>query len=136
MHPEIPKNYSGEDVHEDFTKKLAMIWDNVMPETFPNILKFDTESAIWVEHKKVMGPYHLWEEKMYVVVDLLLSPKPFYDQGWDGKTIITQDHFNQVYTKDFFSELRSRMRELAKYVGIRLDNFGLMDKFKINLQID
>ena len=136
MHPEIPKNYTGEDVHEDFTKSLSKIWDNVIPESFPEILKFETESAIWVEHKKLLGPYSLWEEKMYVVVDLLLSSKPFYDHGWDGKRTITQKDFNEVYNNDFFNKLRERMYELAKYVGVRVNNFTLLDKFKINVQID
>lgn len=128
---ELPTNYSGEDIHTDYTDKLKKVWDNVIPKTFPNILEFDTKSAIWVEHKKTMGPYHIWEETMFAKVSLILSDKPFYKNGWDGKTTLTQEDFNKVYTKEFFMSLRERMYQLSKYLGLNLNNFNLRDNFSI-----
>lgn len=112
------------------------MWDNVIPESFPNILKFDTISSTWVEHKKTMGPYHIWEDKLYTQIDLVLSSKPFYDNGWDGETKLTQEDFNQVYNSDFFEEVRSRMRELAKYVGLKVSNFDAIINFSISIDTD
>ena len=128
---ELPVNYSGEDIHVDYTDKLKKVWDNVIPKTFANVLEFDTKSAIWVEHKKTIGPYHIWEDKMYAKINLVLSDKPFYENGWDGEATLTQEDFNKVYTKEFFLNLRDRMYQLSKYLGLKLDNFTLIDNFSI-----
>lgn len=125
----LPDNYTGEDKEKDYTKFVKKIWDSVIPENFPNVLDFDTQFAKWIEHKQIMGPYHMWEDKLYVEVKILLSPQPFYETGWDGKSKPTQDDFNKAYPAEFFSKIREDMRELAKFVGINVSNLDLKDLF-------
>lgn len=125
----LPENYTGEDKVEDYTKLVKKIWDNVIPQNYPNVLKFDTEFAKWIEHKRTMGPYHMWENKLYVQVKLLLSPQPFIDNGWDGKSTPTQEDFIKAYPNEFFTEIRNEMRELAKFVGLNVSNLDMEDSF-------
>lgn len=133
---ELPKNYTGEDKEVDYTKVLKKIWDLVIPENFPDVLKFDTVFAKWIEHKQTMGPYHLWDEKLYTKIEIELSPKRFYDNGWDGKSKPTQVDFSIAYPPSFFSEIRNNMRELAKFVGVNLSNFELVDSFVPTVNFD
>lgn len=125
----LPDNYTGEDREVDYTKYAKKIWDVVIPENFPYVLVFDTVVAKRIEHKQIMGPYHMWEDKLYVQVKLLLSPQPFYETGWDGESKPTQDDFNKAYPAEFFSKIREEMRELARFVGINVSNLDMVDSF-------
>jgi len=133
---ELPQNYSGEDIEKDYTKVLKKIWDLVIPENFPDVLKFDTEFAKWIEHKKYVGPYHMWDEKLYTQIKMDLNPKRFYETGWDGNTPATQEDFNKAYPPEFFSKIRETMRELAKYVGVNVSNLDIKDNFIPTVNFD
>ena len=113
------KNYiwDDDDIVIDRTDSVKKIWDSVM-STFPNIINFDTKGVKEIKHVKRMGPYHMDEHDIKYDVSVFLDRKPLIDIGWNGKDEISGEMIKKAYGNDYFDDMRQRMHELLKYVGI------------------
>lgn len=131
MNPQKQYVWTDEDTVVDYTKPLKKLWDKLIPSSFPEITSFTTEGAKWVEHKKVLGPYHAWEEDLKFLVEIVLNQDPLIKLGWNGKDTISKELFNKAYGENFFYNVRQRMVEVAKHVGLNLSQFDLEGDFKV-----
>jgi len=121
---ELPKDYSGEDSTTDYTDKLKKIWDNRIPKVVPIVISFDTIKAIFNEHKKTMGPYHMWEEKLFFRIKATLPIQPLKDNGFVEGEKITSELFKKSFG-DIDLQIREKMIGLARYIGLNISQFDL-----------
>lgn len=121
---ELPKDYSGEDITTDYTDALKKIWDSKIPKSSKSIISFDTIKAIFNEHKKYTGPYHLWEDKLFFRANAKLPIGPLKKIGFSENTEITVETFKNAYG-DIDQEIREKMIILSRYVGLNLSQFDL-----------
>lgn len=121
---ELPQNYSGEDSTTDYTDSLKKIWDSRIPKKNSKVLSFDTIKAIYNEHKKMMGPYHMWEDKLFFRCNATLPLEPLKNAGFQGGESITIELFKKAFG-DIDSELRYEMIGLARFVGLNISQFDL-----------
>lgn len=116
--------WSEDDKVVDVTKKVKKLWDEIIPEIFNYVLKFDTEGVKWVDHTERLGPYQLTRKKLKFSVNATISIKPLMDTGWteeDGQ--ITLEKFKEAYGEDYDYNLRSLMREILPHVAINVSHF-------------
>ena len=118
------QNYDKEDIVDDHTKVLSKIWDNLMPTTYPYVLKFKTNKAVEVKEIKRMGPYHMTENFIDYNCDVLIDNKPLIENGWDGGKI-SKEFWQKCYGELYFHDMRGQLSELAKYAGIKFSTFDL-----------
>ena len=118
------QNYDKEDIVDDHTKVLSKIWDNLMPTTYPYVLKFKTNKAVEVKEIKRMGPYHMTENFIDYNCDVLIDNKPLMENGWDGGKI-SKEFWQKCYGELYFHDMRGQLSELAKYAGIKFSTFDL-----------
>lgn len=115
--------YSEEEIVKDHTKVLSKIWDNLMPTSYPYVLKFKTNKAVEVFQVKTMGPYHMDENFIDYDCDIKIDNKPLFDAGWNGKDPLTKELVYNAYGKLYFNDMRGKLVELAKYANINLSHF-------------
>lgn len=120
----LPKNLSGEDSTIDYTDELKKVWDKRIPKVVPIVISFDTIKAIFNEHKKTMGPYHMWEEKLFFRIKATLPIQPLKDNGFVEGEKITTELFKQSFG-EIDLQLREKMIGLARYVGLEISQFDL-----------
>lgn len=121
---EIPKNYTGEDLTEDYTDVLKKIWDSRIPKKVENVKSFDTIKAIYNKHKKNVGPLNFWEDKLYFRAQVVLNSEPLKDFKIEGDTL-TKKQFAEAYGENFDESIRSAMVNLAKFFGVDISQFDL-----------
>jgi len=123
---ELPQNYSGEDSNTKLTSALKKIWDPQIPLRVKNVKSFDLLVAILNKHKKVVGPYHMWEEKLFFRAKATLPIEPLirvgYIEGSDEKIYV--DQFKAAFG-EVDQKIRNQMISLSKYVGLDLSQFDL-----------
>lgn len=121
---ELPQNYSGEDSTTDYTDSLKKIWDLRIPKKNPKVLSFDTIKAIYNEHKKIMGPYHHWEDKLFFRCKVTIPIEPLKEVGFQEGDKITVELFKKAYG-DIDSDLKYEMIGLARFMGLNISQFDL-----------
>jgi len=117
--------WDDDDIVVDHTKKVKKIWDMVMPQTYPYLIKFKTIGVKEVTHEKRMGPYSFKEHKVKFLAHVLMDSNPLVNAGWDGETKIDEPLLIKAYGKDYFIKMREQMRDLLGYIG--LGNFSNFD---------
>jgi len=120
----LPENLSGKDKTTDYTDILKKIWDNRIPKIVPVVISFDTIKAIYNEHKKTAGPYHMWEDKLFFRIKATLPIQPLKDNGFVDGDIINSVLFKQSFG-EIDNHIRDKMIGLAKYVGLNISQFDL-----------
>lgn len=115
--------YKPEEVLNDFTNAVSKVWDNVMPSSYPYVLEFKTNKVVEVKQVKRMGPYSLTEHFIDYDVDVIVDKTPLENIGWDEGEKISKELTSEAYGENYFYDMRERMRELLKYVGINFSNF-------------
>ena len=122
---ELPKNYSGEDTTTDYTESLKKIWDSRIPKKIQNLKSFTTVKAIYNEHKKTMGPYHVWEDKLFFRAKATLPFEKLKTvMEKKGEEEVTASSFKEVFG-DIDMEIRYQMISLANFTGLKLSQFDL-----------
>ena len=113
------KQYSWLDEDEviDRTESVKKIWDSVMT-TYPYVKTFNTKGVKEIMHVKRMGPYHMDEHKIKYSVSVHLDKTPLTNIGWNENDEITKEMVKKSYGEHYFDNMRERMFELLKYVGI------------------
>lgn len=115
--------WKEEDTVIDYTDTAKKIWDEMMPKTYPHIKKFITKGVKEVEGRDKLGPYHMDYHKMIYSVFVEIDAEPMRRIGWTPKEKITKEIWQKAYGKDYFNEMRHRMRELIGYLGLKFSNF-------------
>ena len=115
--------YKPEEVINDFTNAVSKVWDNVMPSSYPYVLEFKTNKVVEVKQIKRMGPYSLTEHFFDYDVDVIVDKTPLENIGWDEGEKISKELTTEAYGENYFYDMRDRMRELLKYVGLNISNF-------------
>ena len=110
--------YNDSEIVGNHTKGLSKIWDNLMPETYPYVLKFTTNSAVEVHKIKKMGPYHMSEKFIDYDCHVLVDRTPLDEIGWDGKSEVSREMTDEAYGERYFHDMRMTMVELSKYAGL------------------
>jgi hypothetical protein len=121
---DLPKDYSGEDKTVDYTDSLKKIWDSKIPNKVESVISFDTIKAIFNEHKKTVGPYHMWEDKLFFRAKATLPIQPLRDNGFVEGEKITSELFKKSFG-EIDLQLRQKMIGLARYMGLELSQFDL-----------
>lgn len=114
--------YTEKDIVSDYTKPLKKVWDNLIPLTYPHVIEFKTNRAVEVKKKKSIGPYVVWENFIDYDCDVLIDNKPLIENGWDNGEI-TKEQTDNAYGELYFHDLRVKMVELMKYVGLKFSTF-------------
>jgi hypothetical protein len=127
------KDYSEDEIVGDYTKPLKKIWDNLMPTTYPHILKFTTKRATEVKQKKKMGPYSMTENFIDFDCYVIIDNKPLVDFGWDGGPI-SLEMAEKAYGDSYFHNMRGAMVELMRYAGIKFSQFDFGGDLKIDVE--
>ena len=129
--------WNDEDQVVDETRKVKKIWDNVIPEMYPYVLKFETFGVAWVTHIKQMGPYTLTEKDLKFKAVATISVQPLKDIGFrkeDGP--LNYKKFKEAYGEEYDYELRNLMRDLLKHVNIDVSHFDFEGDLSYNLVED
>ena len=116
--------WNDDDEVIDQTNKVKKIWDLVMPQTYPYIIRFKTIGVKEVTHTKRMGPYSFTEHKIKFLAHVLMDSTPLVNAGWDGESKIDDKLLMKAYGKEYFSKMREEMRSMLKYIGLgKFSNF-------------
>jgi hypothetical protein len=116
------EKYEESDIIDDHTKVLSKIWDNLMPKTYPYVLEFKTNKAVEVNKVKKMGPYHMNEKFIDYDCYVLIDKEPLVKIGWNGNGDISEEMSHKAYGELYFHDMRSKMVELSKYAGLRINS--------------
>ena len=116
------EKYEESDIIEDHTKVLSKIWDNLMPKTYPYVLEFKTNKAVEVNKVKKMGPYHMNEKFIDYDCYVLIDKEPLVKIGWNGNGDISEEMTDEAYGELYFHDMRSKMVELSKYAGLKINS--------------
>ena len=114
--------YKESEIVDDHTKGLSKIWDNLMPETYPYVLKFKTNKAVEVNKVNKIGPYHMNERFIHYDCYVLIDKEPLVRIGWDGNGTITEKMTDEAYGDLYFHDMRLKMVELSKYAGLKISS--------------
>ncbi len=125
------EDYNEYDVVKDYTKPLKKIWDNLIPQTYPYVLEFETKKALEVKVKKKMGPYSMTEHFIDYDCKVLIDSKPLIEVGWDGGPV-SKEMADKAYGEHYFHDLRSKIVELSKYAGLNFSQFDFGGKITAN----
>jgi hypothetical protein len=114
--------YKESELVADYTKVLSKIWDNLMPATYPYVLKFRTNKAVEVNKVNKIGPYHMNERFIDYDCYVLIDKEPLTKIGWNGKGDITEEMSDKAYGDLYFHDMRVKMVELSKYAGLKINS--------------
>jgi len=116
------KEYKESEIIEDHTTVLSKIWDNLMPKTYPYVLKFRTNKALEVNKVNKIGPYHMTERFIDYDCYVLIDKEPLVKIGWSGEGDITEEMSDEAYGDLYFHDMRNKMVELSKYAGLKINS--------------
>jgi len=116
------EEYKESEIVEDYTRVLSKIWDNLMPTTYPHVLEFKTNKAVEVYKIKKMGPYHMNERFIDYDCYVLIDKEPLVKIGWNGNGDISEKMSDKAYGELYFHDMRSKMVELSKYAGLKINS--------------
>lgn len=128
------EKYAEDEIVFDWTKSLSKVWDNLMPEVYPFVLKFETHKAVEVHHRMQMGPYHMDEQFIDYDCSVEVDGKPLFDAGWNGKDQITKKLADQAYGENYFFNMRHKLVELSPYAGLKFSNFDMGGDLKVTVE--
>jgi len=113
------KRYKWPDdaIVKDHTNKVKKVWDSIMLE-YPYIKSFNTKGVSEVSWTQKLGPYQMPHYKVLFDVDMKIDPQPLFDNGYKKEEQITKKLWQKSYGEDYFNNMRHRMRELLKYLGV------------------
>jgi hypothetical protein len=114
--------YKESEIVADYTKVLSKIWDNLMPTTYPYVLKFRTNKAVEVNKVNKIGPYHMNERFIDYDCYVLIDKEPLTKIGWNGEGDITEEMSDKAYGDLYFHDMRVKMVELSKYAGLKINS--------------
>jgi len=114
--------YKESEIVADYTKVLSKIWDNLMPTTYPYVLKFRTNKAVEVNKVNKIGPYHMNERFIDYDCYVLIDDEPLEKIGWNKDETISKEDADKAYGDLYFHEMRVKMVELSKYAGLKINS--------------
>lgn len=131
------KQYTWTDEDEviDHTESVKKLWDSVMP-THPLIKSFETEGVKEIKHTARLGPYERLDHDLKYKVKAKIDSTPLKKLGWNGKDRITGEMVEKAYGKQYFIDLRERMRELCRFLGLRFSNFTFKGDIEFSTSVE
>ena len=127
------EDYKEEDIVGDVTKPLKKLWDILMPESYPYVLKFKTNRATEVDQTKRVGPFSMHEHFIDYDCDVLVDNKPLIDIGWSGEPP-NSELVKKAYGELYFHEMRAKMVEISKYAGFKFSQFDMSGKLNVRCE--
>jgi len=134
---DIIKKLKLQDKEIDITQLVKKVWDEVIPQSYPFVEKFDTIKCSDVRKTEVLGgQFYMTKNFINYHVKVYINTKPLKDAGWKPDEKISEQLWKDVYGEDYFNNLKGEMVDLLGFVGVRKpDNFefiGEIEAFTID----